>query len=234
MKRMIASFLIVVMLMSVCAFAETAAPSVTISQVIIPTGKVEVAEDFKVTLKVVEKGTKEEKVFEKIQNVVTVAEKPVAEYFGEEVMTAAVEVIAAAVANVLAEKIESGALESGAFAFDAFDAETFDTSSLVMDEFFMLSEENYDAEYGDVTAVFEFVTPYEDDALLIAMVGILPNEEAEAEEAEAEETEDDGITWIPQQAVASEGKVHISFTQETLELLKDHQCVVALLRAEIE
>ena len=53
MKRTIAFLLIAVLLMSVCAFAETAAPSVTVSQIIVPVGDVVIAEDFVIALQVV-------------------------------------------------------------------------------------------------------------------------------------------------------------------------------------
>lgn len=198
MKRTIASLLIAVLLMSVCAFAETAAPSVTISQVIVPVGDVEIAENFVVALTPVAEETQEKKVFDEI--AAFVAEEPIATYFGEEVMTTAA----------------------------AYLPEEFDANTLVMDEFFVLTEENYDVAYGDVAATFEFVTPYEDGAVLLAMVGILPAE-ADAEATEAEEA---AITWIPLQAVVSEGKVQVSFTQEILEMLKDNKCVCALLRAD--
>ena len=196
MKKMIATLLIAMLLMSACAFAETAAPSITISQIIVPTGGVEVAEDFVVALKVVAEETEEKKVLDEI--IAFVVEEPVATYFGEEVMTVAA----------------------------AYLPEELDNSTLVMDEFFVLEEENYDENYGDVTATFEFVTPYEDGAVLIAMIGVLPTEEALAENEEA------AITWIPIPAVAAEGKVQITFTQDVFTSLQNNKCVCALLRAE--
>ena len=200
MKRTIASLLILILIMSACAFAETVAPSVTVSQILVPTGNVEIADDFVVVLNTIAEDSAEKKVFDEIEAFV--AEEPVADYFGEEVMTAAAEYL----------------------------PEEFDTTALVVDEFFALSEENYAADYGDVTASFEFITPYEDGTVLLAMVGILPDEEVVT--TEEGETEEAAITWIPQQAVVSEGKVQISFTQEILEMLKNNNCVCALLRAD--
>ena len=66
------------------------------------------------------------------------------------------------------------------------------------------------------------MTAYEEGTVLLAMVGILP---AEGEDAE--------IVWIPMPTEVLEGgKVKITFTQETLELLNENQAVLALLRAE--
>jgi len=192
MNRIIALVVALMLLLSVCAFATEAAPSVTISQVVVPSADVVIAEDFVVKLTVIPEETKEKEVFDEI--VAFIAEEPVATYFGEEVMTVAVEYL----------------------------PEELDTSTLVVDEFFMLTEENYDESYGEVTAAFEFVTPYEEGTVLIAMIGVMPSEDAE----EAE------ITWIPAPAVASEGKVQITFTEEVFAMMQENNCVCALLRAE--
>lgn len=204
-KRTIVSLLLAVLLLtaSVGAFAEQvtpsitvadqATPSVTVAQIVAPTGETAVADDFIVALNAIQEETEEKKVFDEIAAFVEA--EPVATYFGEEAMTAAAEYLPA----------------------------ELDVSTLVMDEFFLLTAENYDEAYGDVVATFEFVTPYEDETVLLAMVGILPGENAE---------EDAAITWIPLQAVASEGKVQITFTQEIFDALKENKCVCALLRAE--
>ena len=193
MKRTISVLLAVLLMMSMFAFAETAAPSVTVSQVIVPKTDVVIAEDFTVALTVLAEESVEKKVFDEIVAVAETA--PVAEYFGEEVMTS--------VAAILPAEIN--------------------VESLVMDEFFALSEENYDATYGDVDATFEFVTVYPDETVLVALVGILPAEDA-AEDAE--------ITWVAQEAVVTEGKVAVTFTQDVFESMAENQCVFALLRAE--
>lgn len=199
MKRTIVSLLLVliVLVTGVCACAEQAVPSVIVSQVIVPKGETTVPVDsgFIVALTVLQEETVEKQVFDEIVAVAQNENETVSSYFGEEVMTNAA----------------------------VYLPEDLDVATLVMDEFFVLTEENYKAEYGDVTATFEFVTPYEDGTVLVAMVGVLPDENA-GEDAE--------IEWVPFEAVASEGKVQVSFTQEILETLKVQKCVFALLRAE--
>lgn len=107
--------------------------------------------------------------------------------------------------------------------------ENTDLSNLTMDEFFALDQEGYTAENGDLTATFEFVAPYEEETLLVAMVGLLPKAEAE----ETENAEEAAITWIPQQATVVDGKVQIIFTQEVLTLMQEQEAVLALLRVDL-
>lgn len=194
MKRIIVLLLIAMQLISMCALAETVRPSITVSQMLIPVGDVTVGEEFVVALLAIGEETEEKMLFDEIASFVL--EAPIATYFGEEVMTTAA----------------------------VYLPEGFDANTLVMDEFFVLTEENYEEIYGDVAATFEFITPYEDDTVLIAMVGVLPAEVTD------EATEEAAITWIPLQAVVTEGKVQISFTQEIFEMLKENKCVFALLR----
>jgi len=106
-----------------------------------------------------------------------------------------------------------------------------------MDEFFPLKEEGYATEYGDVEAIFEFLTVYEDETVLVALVGILPTDDeiaaAEAALEEGEELDEQAlIAWYPQNAVVEEGKVRITFTEDVLTLLADHDAVMALLRGD--
>ena len=150
------------------------------------------AEDFAISMPAVVENTVQAAVIEEI--VKFVETEKVATYFGTEVMTSAKEYL----------------------------PETLDVETLVVDEVFPLETAGYEAEYGDVEAVFEFVTTYEQGTTLLAMVGIL----GEGETAEVTE-------WIPMPAeVVEDGKVKITFTQEALELLSANQAVLALLRAE--
>lgn len=144
----------------------------------------------------------EMQVFEQIFNTVIVEEKPVAEYFGEEVMAQAVAQLPEELATTMA------------------------TESLVIDEFFALGQQNYEEDYGDITAAFEFATSYEDNTLLVALVGILPTVE------EGVEIDQSAIVWIPLPAVANGGLVEINFTQDVMLQLDQNNCVLALLRAE--
>ena len=211
MKKTIAFLLAIVMMLTVCAFAESAKPSITISQIIAPSNNAAIAEDFVIKLVAVQEESQEKVVFDEIVEFVTVQNEPVANYFGEEVMTAAAEYL----------------------------PEELDIATLVVDEFFQLTEENYEESYGEVTATFQFVTPYEDGTTLIAMVGVLPKDATAEDLADAanaaaseESTEESAMIWIPIPAVASEGLVQITFTEEVFAMLKENQCVCALLRAE--
>lgn len=196
-KNIICVVLAMVMMLSFCAFAEeVAVPSVTLGALTAPEG-VTYEEGFTVYVTPVAEDSQEKVVLDEIVAFVETA--PVAEYFGEETMTAA--------AAYLPEELDAAALQ--------------------LDEFFPLEQEGYVTEYGDVEAVFEFLTEYEDDTVLIAMVGILPVE-GEVDETGAEV----GITWMPMSAEAVEGKVKITFTQEMFEKMADREAVIAILRAE--
>lgn len=189
-KNIICVVLAMVMMLSFCAFAEeVAVPSVTLGALTAPEG-VTYEEGFTVYVTPVAEDSQEKVVLDEI--VAFVESDVVANYFGEETMTAAA----------------------------AYLPEALDVTALELDEFFPLEQEGYVAEYGDVEAVFEFLTEYEDDTILIAMVGILPVEG---------ETE---ITWLPMAAEAVEGKVKITFTQEMFEKMAGREAVIAVLRAD--
>lgn len=196
-KNIVCVVLAMVMMLSFCAFAEeVAVPSVTLGALTAPEG-VTYEEGFTVYVTPVAEDSQEKVVLDEIVAFVETA--TVAEYFGEETMTAAA----------------------------AYLPEELDVAALQLDEFFPLEQEGYNAEYGDVEAVFEFLTEYEDDTTLIAMVGILPVE-GEVDETGAEV----GITWLPMAAEAVEGKVKITFTQEMFEKMADREAVIAILRAD--
>lgn len=195
MKKIV-SVLLVVLLIASCALAEAAnpaRPSMTVATVVTPAGSAVAAEGLVITLNNLKPETKEQKVLEEI--AVFVEEKPVVEYFGEEAMAAVVEIL----------------------------PETVATEKLVLDEIFVLDVEGYDSGFGDVEAVFEFATTYEDDTVLVVMVGIMPEDGTEGE-----------IIWVPLQASVKDGKVNVSFTQDVLEAVQGNsgRVVLSLLRAD--
>lgn len=196
MKK-IASMLLVMLLILSCACAEGAAkvrPSVTIADVVLPENVEVSGVGIVISLNEVQPETKEQVVLNEIIEVVK--ERPITEYFGTEVIA----------------------------AVETFIPETAEVKNLVMDEIFVLNVEGYDDAYGNVEAVFEFVTSYREDTVLVAMVGILPYEGAE----------DDEIVWIPMQANVVDGKVKVAFTQEVLEVVQSgsNRVVFSLLRVE--
>jgi len=231
-KRIICMMLMLMIVVAGCAFAEQAeqVPSVTISEVIMPEVIVpdaivpeviipvnpdlpvesEVVLVVYVAPVVVETAPKAAKVFDKIVETVQVKEEPVAKFFKEEVIESA---------KVLLPE------------------ETV-VENLTMDEFFVLEEEGYVSEYGDIEATFAFPTEYKDEDVLIAMIGILPTEEeiaaaqAAAEEAGEEFDETSLIVWVPVATEVVEGKVKVCLTEDLLTMLGEHEAVMALLREE--
>lgn len=94
--------------------------------------------------------------------------------------------------------------------------EGVDLTSLQMDEFFKIVSWGYESTYGDVDALFDFMTDYPDGTALVAVVGIFENE---------------NVTWTPVTAVAENKLVRVTFTQDVLEKLQDNEAVLTLLRA---
>jgi len=184
-------------LMLCCVFAAhgaaEAVPSVTVEAVtkveaaIVTTAGTEVAEEDEVTMAIVlnEPTIKEQQVFEEIS--AHVETMPIVEYFAPEVIEQAVAVLP-----------EGKAVEE-----------------LKMHEFYAVDTINYEETYGDVEAVFEFATTYEEGKTFVAMIGII--------------SENGEITWMPMSAEVVDGKVKILFTQEVLMLLAENEAVCALL-----
>ena len=94
--------------------------------------------------------------------------------------------------------------------------EGVDLASLQMDEFFKIVSWGYDSSYGDVDALFDFMTDYPDGTILVAVVGIIENE---------------NVTWTPVTAVAENKLVRVTFTKEVLEKIQDNKAILTLLRA---
>lgn len=204
MKKNIFCVVLALVLMT-CSFAMAEAvpsvtmPQVTVAEIVSSTGVVIPAE---VQIAVVAEPTEAQiKTVETVKvalvQLTQEEAKPVAEYFGEEVMTAAV----AKIVEVLPEiKIEDVKVEN-----------------FVVDEIVPVQVAEYDVEYGELEVTMQFVTEYEDDTVLIAMIGLIEGEE---------------IVWTPLPAVVSEGLVKITYTPELLEAMMNGEALLALLRAE--
>ena len=147
MKKSVLCILLVLAMIAGFAFAETPVKSVTVTDIVSPSG-VTFAENFTVYLPPIEPETVEAVVFEEIAAVVEAAEVPVVEYFPAETVAAIVEKLPE---NVVAEDLQ-------------------------LDEFFPLKEMGYEEHYGAVEVEFEFATQYKDDDVVIALVGILGGE----------------------------------------------------------
>ena len=102
--------------------------------------------------------------------------------------------------------------------------EDADPAGLMLDELYELTVSGYDPACGDITAVFEFVTEYEDDIVLLAAAGILP----------AEDAEDRAILWLSMQARVEEGRVQIQLSAQTLEIANAGQQTVAFALMQLE
>lgn len=103
--------------------------------------------------------------------------------------------------------------------------ENFDMEKLMLAELYSISAAHYDLEYGDVDAAFEFAADYEDDAILLAMVGVVINEAA----VEGDLPE---LQWFPIQATVHEGRVVLTIPQQALELISDDEPAYFVLLQE--
>lgn len=171
--------------------AAEAVPSVTVEAVtkveaaIVTTAGTEATEEVTMAIVLNEPTVKEQQVLEEI--TAHAENTPVVEYFAPEVIEKAVAVLP-----------EGKAVEE-----------------LKMHEFYAVDTINYEEAYGDVEAVFEFATTYEEGKTFVAMIGII--------------SETGEITWMPMSAEVVDGKVKILFTQEVLTLLAENEAVCALL-----
>ena len=219
-KKFVAFLLTLTLLISMMAAAQAAAvPSVTIGSLIGTTGvvtpeakpeeeKEEAPSGLLIYLAPVEATVEEKVVLESITQHVET--KPVAEYFAPETL--------AAVTELLPPETK--------------------TEDLKMDEFFVLKTEGYTEDHGDMQVAFEFYTPYTPEDKLVAMVGILPSNLAEAQaafEAAGFElqggTDENGVFWLAVRVEVIDGKVVVHFPQGVLEFTLTHDTVFALLSA---
>ncbi len=231
-KSIVCVILALAILVMPCALAETAKPvkSVTTATLTKPTGS-NVTYSEKFTISVVQMPTKpvtpagtadpsataapdgtvpETPVVETTTSIVfaemteVAKTAPVTTYFKEETIQAAVEIL----------------------------PEAYNVENLQMDEFFPLVATGYEEDYGDVEAVFEFLTPYEDDQVLLVMVGIVATDEELAAAGIEVVTEADRIIWVPLQAEAVDGMVKITFTQDVMKQMEGHETMMAVLSGD--
>ena len=88
--------------------------------------------------------------------------------------------------------------------------ENFDKEDLMLAEVYSMSAVRYVSEYGDADAAFEFASDYEDDAILLGMVGVVVNELADGENLP-------DILWTPIRSAIGEGCVILTLPQAVLE-----------------
>lgn len=105
----------------------------------------------------------------------------------------------------------------------------FDMEALMLAEVYALRVDNYVSAYGDVDASFEFALNYEDDTVLLGMIGIANEEWTEnlAEEWNAEDLPE--LSWTPILANAHEGRVVLTMNQELLEQISQSEYVFFVL-----
>lgn len=87
--------------------------------------------------------------------------------------------------------------------------EDFDREELMLAEAYSMSAVHYASEYGDVDAAFEFAPDYEEDAILLGMVGVAADGSAEEDLPE--------LLWTPIRSAISEGCVILTIPQAVLE-----------------
>lgn len=202
MNKFLTACLLVAMVLTMgCgAFAEEPVPSITVGTLVTPEGN-EYSDDFVVYVTPIAEDTVEAVAFEEIAKVFTEPAVSVKEYFGEEAVAVAAEYL----------------------------PEGVDLETMQLDEFVPLQQSGYVDEYGEIKAVFEFATEYEEDDVLLAVVGILPEGFAGTMEDAAAEGK---IQWIPVLTEVIEGKVQITLSQEIMVQIGEQASVLALLRAE--
>lgn len=97
-----------------------------------------------------------------------------------------------------------------------------DVTTLEMNEFAPLNVENYDETIGNLTVGFKFATEYKDGAVIVAMVGVVTGVDADGNSI---------IEWVALPATVENGVVNVSFTAETLALVRDGDAMISILSA---
>lgn len=120
-----------------------------------------------------------------------------------------------ALVNFFNEDVQAAAVE--------YLPQDFDMEALMLAEVYALRVENYVAAYGDVEASFEFALNYEDDTVLLGMIGIADEKLTEdlAEEWNAEDLPE--LSWTPILANAYEGRTVLTMNQELLEQISQSE-----------
>lgn len=124
-----------------------------------------------------------------IEEIATVAQtQPVAVYFGETAMAA------------ISEKLP----------------ESVTTDTLKLSELTAISVADYNSSYGDITLTITTATEYDDDTVVVVLVGMWVDGE---------------LIWMPMDAVVVDGQVCVVFTQDVLAD-GNSELLFALLTAE--
>ena len=247
-KKLTCMILMLVMMVTCCAFAEDAAPvpSITVVEIVLPADVV-VNEEAPLVLNVkqVEPESVEKVIMDEIIEVVQAPEASVATYFNEETKAAITEVLNEVLAEILTETLPEGATA------ELPEGVEIKLEDFQIDEFVAMNLEGYVAEYGEVEAEFAFTTEYVEEDILIVMIGIMPTEEEiaaleteaadadEAAEETAEETAEEAeatvaslIQWIPLKAEVVDGKVKVAFGEDVLTMVNERGAVMMVLRAD--
>lgn len=94
--------------------------------------------------------------------------------------------------------------------------EVLETETLSVHEFMPIVVDNYEAEYGSVTVVFQFATPYEIEQTVIVLIGV-------PDEITGE------LVWTALEGVVTEEGIQIEFDEGTLELAQNSDAIMAVV-----
>ncbi len=164
MKKLLSVLVALMLVLSMTAFAE-GVPSKTTSDLaeiteIETETDAEVSDDF--VIEVVEDTIMTAEEVENLYEAVVEEDMAPINYFDEEVQAA------------ILESLNENVPETEALVLD-------DLKDWEINEFCSIDAENYDPTYGDVTAVFEFATPYEVGQKLIALLALYDGTRTEVE-----------------------------------------------------
>jgi hypothetical protein len=95
-----------------------------------------------------------------------------------------------------------------------------DLDKFVILEFSPLIVENYREPYGDVTATFQFATPYEDGTSMVALIGLVTGTDEQGNPV---------VQWTPIHAEAADGFVKAHFPGALLLQLDRADAMIAIL-----
>ncbi len=214
MKKFV-SMLVAMMLVLSMATASAAVVSktttdTTVVQKVETSTNVEVKETFEV--KVTENAEPVVKQITQLYKFVTEEEQPVIEFFPEETKAEIKQVVAAKVAEKILEMPELAGL-------------TIDVEKMELNEFVTVEAIDYEEEYGDITVNFTFLTEYQPDQIVVALVSLF--------NGEVDEEDNPVVEWLVVDAVVLEdGSLDVVFTQEEMVKIQDAQTVALAVLSE--
>jgi hypothetical protein len=94
----------------------------------------------------------------------------------------------------------------------------------VIEEFSPFDVQNYVELYGDVTATFQFATPYKDGQALVALIGLVTGTDEQGNPV---------IEWIPAKAEAEGGFVKVHYPKALLIRLNTQEAIIAILSEKL-